>query len=101
MDVVHAFTEQGLVFRANEEKPLTGHTISFDLSLGEGFHGRIETFREEAELKEKQALYLRLNTSGELHTWSFVRDNVLLILPGVIPEVTARNYERALYSLSK
>ena len=76
--------------------------VSFDLSsLGKDAGGSINTFKYREDLKDLQKHFLALNEKGELHTWSFVKDNVLLILTGNVPEEIARLYETALAGLEK
>ncbi len=70
-------------------------------SLGSDAEVVIHTFNLKNDLKDVQKYFLERNERGEFYTWSFVKDNVLLVLTGTIPEDVARQYENALYSLKK
>jgi len=59
----------------------------------------IHIFRSREDPRKVQKHFLDLNEKGDLYTWSFVKDNIVLVLTGTIPEDIARRYERILYSL--
>jgi hypothetical protein len=74
--------------------------VGFDLvSFGKEAGVSIHTFRSKKDLRKVQRYFLDLNEKGDLYTWSFVKDNIVLVLSGTIPEDIARQYERTLYSL--
>ena len=70
-------------------------------SFGNGMTGYVFSFENMATLETSKKHFLKLNKNGELHNWSFVKDNILLVLSGTIPEDKARQYEAALYDLKK
>jgi hypothetical protein len=74
--------------------------IKFTIPLiEEGKEGYILSFKKKIDIEAVQEHFLKLNEKGELYTWSFVKDNILLILSGTLQEVKARKYEQALYDL--
>lgn len=81
-------------------KPEQGIKFSI-LSLGEDVASCILSFEIKGDIEKVKNHYLGLNKRSELHSWSFVKDNILLILDGKLPEGMARDYEKALYDLKK
>jgi hypothetical protein len=76
--------------------------IKFSIpSVGEEVAGCILSFNDKYNLEKVRKHYLGLNEKGEFYTWTFVKDNILLVLDGRLPESMAREYERALYDLKK
>ncbi|MBI4826774.1 MAG: hypothetical protein HY807_10215 [Nitrospirae bacterium] len=61
--------------------------------------GCVITFDSVEDLNKLKEHYLALNEKGEFHTWSFSKDNVLVILSGELSEEQARSYEASLYSI--
>ncbi|RJO60159.1 hypothetical protein C4544_06075 [candidate division WS5 bacterium] len=57
------------------------------------------SFELNDNLNKARKYYLELNKKGELYTWSFVKDNILVILPGDIAEAKAKQYKDALKSM--
>ncbi|UCH45760.1 MAG: hypothetical protein JSV11_03370 [Nitrospiraceae bacterium] len=111
-DVVESFDEKNLNVDRRRAAFVEGHydlainkakeAVGFDLSsIGEEAGVYIHTFSSRDDLKDAQKQFLELNEEGKLYTWSFARDNVLLVLTGTIPEGVARQYERALYSMKQ
>ena len=110
--VIDSFEEKGLavakqksVFNAlakGSSANIEEEAVSFDIpSLGKDVGGSINTFKYKIELEELQRHFLDLNKKGDFHTWSYAKDNVLIILTGNVPENIARQYEKALVSLKK
>lgn len=111
-DVVESFDKKGL--KVAKLKPIieeadsnfiinmTNKAVRFDLaSLGEDVRVYIHTFETTNDLDMAQKHFLELNKKGELYTWSFVKDNILLVLTGTVREEIARQYESALYNLKE
>ena len=110
-DLIKRFTEDGLEIEKAKPvaevdygklpakvKEITKFSIP---SFGEDKVGYIFCFERRKNLGKVKNHYLELNKKGELYTWSFVKDNVLLLLSGAIPEEKARQYESALYNLKR
>lgn len=76
--------------------------IKFSIpSIREDAVGCILSFDDKYDLEKVKKHYQSLNKKGELYSWTFVKDNILLVLDGAIQEAKAREYERALYDLKK
>ncbi len=112
MRVVESFEEKGLTVErlrsifedANHDTAINAaeEAVRFDLaSFGKEAGVCIHTFTSKDDLKNLQTHFLELNEKGDLYTWSYVKDNVLLVITGTIPEEIARQYERVLYDLRK
>lgn len=109
-DVVESFSSNGLkveepisILKDVNHNPainVADEAIRFDLdSFGKESAVCIHTFKSRDDLDTLQEYFLEQNEKGELYTWSFVKDNVLLVLTGTIPEEIARHYESVLYDL--
>ncbi|MBI4843357.1 MAG: hypothetical protein HY809_03405 [Nitrospirae bacterium] len=61
--------------------------------------GCIITLNTVDDLNKLKEHYLTLNAKGEFYTWSFSKDNVLIVLSGNMAEEEARQFEKALYNL--
>jgi hypothetical protein len=98
-----AVTEVSTVTKADSSLPAKVKEMSkFSFTLsGEQREGYIFSFEKKKNLLKSQKHYLELNERGELYTWSFVKDNILLVLAGSIPEEKARLYESVLYELEE
>jgi len=70
-------------------------------SFGENMGGCIFSFEKRNDLAKVRKQYRKLNKIGKLYTWSFVKDNIILIMAGIIPEEKARLYETVLYNLNE
>jgi hypothetical protein len=70
-------------------------------SFGEDMSGCIFSFEKKYNLEKVRKQYRKLNKIGKLYTWSFVKDNIILIMAGIIPEEKARLYETVLYNLNE
>jgi len=68
-------------------------------SVGKDIQGCILTFELKDNLNKVRNYYADLNDKGQPHTWSFMKDNILLVIDGVVPEEKARQYESALIGL--
>jgi hypothetical protein len=108
-DLIEQFSEDGLEIEKAKPvaevdygkipakvKEITKFSIP---SFGEDKVGYIFSFEKKKNLEKVKKHYLELNKKGELYTWSFVKDNVLLLLSGTISEDKARQYESVLYDL--
>jgi hypothetical protein len=84
--------------RKSKAKEITRFFIP---SLGEEVGGYIFSFEKQDDLEQSRKHYLEQNKEGNLYTWSFVKDNILIVLTGILPESEARLYENAIYSLKK
>lgn len=109
-DVISSLNKNGIqtqeiepVTQNNEHLPAKakeGTKFSIPSSNGE-VAGCILCFDDKKSLEKVTTHYRTKNEKGELYNWSFVKDNVLLILPGSMPEETARQYEKALYEMKE
>jgi len=109
-DVVKSFNENGL--EVENVKPVketenlslpanTEEAIEFSIpSSGEDVAGCILCFEDKDDMEKVTEHYRELNKEGELYNWSFVKDNILLILKGSLPEEVAREYEKVLYEMN-
>ncbi len=110
-DVIESFNKNKLEIEAVsqvtevEKRPLpvkTKEVKRFSVpSSGDGTWGYIFTFEKKNNLNKSQKHYLELNEKGDLYTWSFVKDNILLLVTGTIPEDIAKQYQSALNDLKK
>ena len=110
-ELVRHFSEDGLVlkkirkiskFKDIDLPSETKEILSFSTSSNEeGMDGYMLFFEKDKDLNNAKEHFLEMNEKGELHTWSFVKDNVLLLLAGTIREEDARLYESSLYKLRK
>lgn len=73
----------------------------FVASDGRKHEACILTFEKKEDLEAQQGHYLALNEKGELYNWSFVKDNMLVVLDGSVSEEDARLYEDSLCSLKE
>jgi nucleoside diphosphate kinase len=91
-------TKQNILLRKVKEG------IKFSIlspSVRKEIKGCILVFDVKYDLEKVKKYYLDLNKKGELYSWTFVKDNILLVLDGRVPEEIARKYERSLYELKK
>jgi len=110
-DVINIFNAKGL--EVQDIKPLTAEdyislpakakeAIKFTIpSNGEHAEGCILSFERRDDMEKITGHYRKLNKKGKLHSWTFIKDNVLVVLKGEIPEKKARLYEDALKKLNK
>jgi len=76
--------------------------IKFSIpSIGEDVAGCILGFNVKYDLEKVKKHYLSLNKKNKFHSWTFVKDNILLVLDGRMTEERARKFEKALYELKK
>ncbi|UCD34843.1 MAG: hypothetical protein JSU90_11225 [Nitrospiraceae bacterium] len=105
-DVITILNEQGLDVKEIEKdtdvtyalqsaraKEVMGISIPLEGAETEGY---IFSFELKDDLEKMAGYYREMNNRGDLHTWSFVSGNILLILPGALSEEEARQYESAL-----
>jgi hypothetical protein len=110
-DVINIFNANGL--EVQDIKPLTTEdysslpakakeAIKFTIpSNGEHAEGCILSFERRDDMEKIAGHYRKLNKKDKLHSWTFTRDNVLVVLKGEIPGKRARLYEDALKKLHK
>ncbi len=108
-DVINIFKAKGL--EVQDIKPLTAEdyaplpakakeAIKFSIpSNGEHAEGCIFSFERRDDMEKITDYYRTLNKKEKLHSWTFTRDNVLVVLKGEIPEKKTRLYEDALKKL--
>lgn len=69
-------------------------------SLGEESGGRVLSYAAPADVETAQKYYSGLGRqSGALHSWVYVRDNILVQINGALPEEKASAYESALLAM--
>ncbi len=95
--------EQTAEVQANDYTPLPAkakETTKFSIpELRGNTDGFIYSFKKKRNLEKIQKHYLKLNKKGKLHTWSFTKDNILLVLRGDLPREKALLFESALNEL--
>ncbi len=69
-------------------------------SIGEKGIGCILSFEVKSNMEKIKKHYLEKNKSEELYSWTFAKDNILVVLNGVISEENARMFESALSELN-
>jgi hypothetical protein len=110
-ELIKRFTENGLEMEDIEPAPENDHIIlsvrakeiiRFNVpSYGKKVTGYIFCFDKREAFEKTKKHYLDLNKKGELYTWSFSKDNILLVLAGSMPEESARRYEKVLYEIKE
>lgn len=70
-------------------------------SIGENAIGCILTFERRDDMEKIINHYRELNNKAELYSWTFVKDNALVVLNGLVGEEKARQYESALKRLEE
>jgi len=108
-DVVNVFNEQSLEVKEPEFITETDRfglpaetkdLIKFSIpSIGKDIQGCILSFELKNNLNKVRKYYADLNGKGHPHTWSFMKDNILIVIDGAVPEKKARQYESALTGL--
>ncbi|MBI4698478.1 MAG: hypothetical protein HY758_06085 [Nitrospirae bacterium] len=108
-DVINIFNTNGL--EVKDIKPLTAddyssipakakEAIKFIISSDHA-EGCILSFERRYDMDKITDHYRTLNKKNKLYSWTFLKDNVLVVLKGEVPEVKARLYEDALKKLKK
>ncbi len=69
-------------------------------SIGEEGIGCILSFEVKHNMEEIKRHYLEKNKKEELYSWTFAKDNILVVLNGVISEDKARMFESVLNQLN-
>jgi len=106
-EVIKTLNENGLEVHKTSVETEPGNLpaiakeiVKFSVSLpGEEWEGTILSFELKDNLNKVRNYYLGLNGRGELYTWSFVKGNILLVLPGNIAEEKAKQYKNALNNM--
>ena len=108
-DVINIFTANGL--EVKDIKPLTAEDYSslpakakearkFTIPSDHA-EGCILSFERRDDMDKITDHYRTLNKENKLYSWTFIKDNVLVVLKGEIPEVKAGLYKDALKKLKK
>jgi hypothetical protein len=110
-DVVQSFIENGLAVQEVNEVTVTENKLlpaeakevaKFPIHSSKGkAEGCVLCFDDKDDLEEVTEHYRELNESGERYNWSFVKDNVLLVITGPVSEEEARQYEKVLYEMKE
>lgn len=110
-DILNAFNERGLgvektgpVTRSDYKKlpAKAKEAIKFSVSsIGKEGIGCILSFEMGSSMEKIMNHYLKKNKNEELYSWTFAKDNVLVVLNGRIPEEKARMFESVLNQLDK
>lgn len=105
-DVIKSFNENGLIVKkTKEEKGIelsdlsakTNEAIRFSVSFNaKKLKGCVLEFDEKKDFDKVKNHYRALNNNGELHTWSLIKDNILLVIDGSMPDQEIRKYETVL-----
>ena len=76
---------------------MTNEVIKFSVSLNENvLSGCVLEFDKKENFEKVREHYLALNENKVFHTWSLVKDNILVIIDGAMPEQTVKEYELTL-----
>jgi hypothetical protein len=79
---------------------MTNEVIKFSVSLNEHkLSGCVLEFDKKENFEQVRDHYLALNEKNIIHTWSLVKDNILVIIDGAMPEQTVREYELRLRNM--
>jgi hypothetical protein len=102
-DIVKSFREKGWItvntseVRTSELKTLPGRTwesVGFIVPFhNTGLKGCVLSFKEKKEFEKIKKYYLGLNKKRKLYSWSFSRDNILVVLDGAMPAREARKFK--------
>ena len=105
-DVIKSFNKNGLIVeKAKEKKGVESFGLSakikdavkFLVSFSEQkLEGCIFEFDEKKEFDKVKSHYLALNNNGQLHTWSLIKNNILLVIDGSMSDQEIRKYETVL-----
>lgn len=108
-DVINIFTVNGL--EVKDIKPLTAEDYSslpakakearkFTIPSDHA-EGCILSFERRDDMDKITDHYRTLNKENKLYSWTFIKDNILVVLKGEIPKVKAGLYKDALKKLKK
>ena len=105
-EIIKSFNENGLIDeKAKQEKGIelsglpakTNESIGFLVSFNEKkLKGCVFEFDKKKNIKMVLDHYLDLNRNNELHTWSLVKDNILVVIDGDMPEKEIQEYRAVL-----
>jgi hypothetical protein len=105
-EIIKSFNENGLIVeKTKEEKGIelsglpakTNEAIKFSVSFNERkLKGCVFEFDKKKNFETVQNYYLNLNENNELHTWSLVKDNILVVIEGTMPEKEIQEYRAVL-----
>ncbi len=75
----------------------TNDVIKFSVSFNKRkLKGCVLEFEKKKDFETIQEHYLDLNKNNELHTWSLVKDNILVVIDGAMPYKEIQDYEAML-----
>ena len=105
-DVIKTLNENGLIVeKTRKEKSIelsslpakTHEAIKFSVSLKtKTLKACVLEFDNKKDFDKVLNHYLALNNNGELYTWSLIKDNILLVIDGSMPDQEMRKYEAIL-----
>jgi hypothetical protein len=105
-DIIKSFREKGWItvntsdVRTSELKTLPGRTwesVGFIVPFyNTALKGCVLSFKEKKEFEKIKKYYLDLNKKGKLYSWSFSRDNILVVLDGAMPARMADEFQSIL-----
>ncbi len=108
-DIIKSFNENELIEEssASETKGVlfdfpadTNEVIKFSVSLNERkLKGYVVEFEKKKDFETIQGHYLELNNNNELHTWSLVKDNILVVIEGDMHENEIQAYKAVLENI--
>ncbi len=105
-DVIKSFNENGLIVeKTKKEKGIelsslpakVKDVVKFSvISSKQKLEGCVFEFDKKKEFDKVKSYYLALNNNGQLHTWSLIKDNILLVIDGSMSDQEIRKYENVL-----
>lgn len=105
-DVIKSFNENGLTVEKIINKreielsrlpTKTNVAIKFSVLFNERkLKGCILEFDKKRDFEKVLNHYLDLNEAGKLHTWSLVKDNILVVIEGAMPKKEIQEYKAVL-----
>lgn len=105
-DVVSAFKQHGLEVADLKSGLIVGapgarESIIFLMpSFGSNIGSLVSSFSSEHNLQKSVQYYGRMNNKPGSPSWRiFIKDNILLLISGTVPEDTAEKYENVLSAM--
>jgi hypothetical protein len=103
-DVIRSFNENGIrIKNTNNEQVMellpahTNEIIKFSVKLNErNLKGCVLEFENKKDFDAVKEHYLDLNSKHQLHSWSLMKDNILVVIDGSMPEQDIRKYKAVL-----
>jgi hypothetical protein len=110
-EVIKSFHEKKLNVRetvivpTKELKALPGAAregIQFSVQSSENdLRGCVLSFKEKKNFEKIKEYYLDLNQKGLLHSWSFTKENILVVLDGTMAAEKVKEFKFALDEIDK